>query len=161
MASDIPSVEQLENDLRNVLKSRNLFVAGVLRLLLSSLHNKSIEKRSQGKDSSLIDEDVLEVLQKEAKKRKEAMVFYEKGGRKDLLEKEQNELKIIESYLPAQLSEEEIKKIVETAISQSGVATEKDFGKVMGLAMKELKGKADAAAVSRLIKEKLAKNESR
>lgn len=151
-------VEQLENDLKDSLKAKDSFRTGVLRLLLSSFHNKTIEKKGQGKDPVLTDEEAVEVLQKEAKKRKEAMSFYEQGRRPDLLEKETKELKIIEAYLPAALSEEEIRKLVATAVRQSGAKTEKDFGRVMGLVMKEVRGRADSALVTRLVKEKLAAN---
>ncbi len=145
----------ISDDLKNALKSGDSFKTGTLRLLLSALHNKEIEKRSKSGESELSGEETIEVLMKESKKRKEAAEIYSKGGRQDLADKENKEAEIIKIYLPEQLSEAEIEKITLKAIEKTGVKTVKDFGRAMAEAMKELKGKADALKVSEIIKKKL------
>jgi len=102
-----------------------------------------------------LEEEVIEILVKEAKKRKEAAEIYNKGGRNDLAEKEKKELEIVQKYLPEQLSEIEVEKIVKTVVEKSGVKNIKEFGRLMGEVMKELKGKADAKLVGEIIKKLL------
>ena len=147
--------QRIINDLKEALKSGNSFVAGTLRMILSSLHNREIEKRGKGLEETLSEEEIIEVLFKESKKRKEAIEAFTKGNRDDLVQKETKELKIIENYLPQLLSEAEIEKIVNEVIEKMGTAEIKNFGRVMGETMKELKGKADASAVSEIVKNKL------
>lgn len=142
--------EKLNQDIKESLKGRDSFRLGVLRMVNSALQNKKIEK---GKDAVLSDEDVLQVLVKEAKKRKESVVAFENGGRPELAENEKKELVLIEKYLPAQMSREEVAKEVERILS--GVADKSKFGLVMKEVMKELRGKADAGMITELIKEKL------
>src|SRR3989344_7309263 len=143
--------EQLLVDLKGALKNNFPLETSTLRLILSSLHNKEIEKRGKGENTDLTDEEVMEVLVKEAKKRQESIDAYEKGGRNDLVDKESKELKIIKKYLPPQLNEEEIRDLVNKKITQLGVSESKDFGLVMKELMKELRGKSDASLVSKLV----------
>ena len=145
----------IKDDLNNFLKAGKSFEAGVLRLIFSVFKNKEIEKRGKGQDTELTDEEIIDLLMKEAKKRKEAADVYKKGNREDLAEKEINELEIIKKYLPEELGAEEVEKIVGKAIAATGAASVKDIGKVMAEAMKELKGRADASAVGAMIKKKL------
>lgn len=142
--------EQIKNDTINAMKEKNEEVVATLRMLGAAMKNREIElkKREEG----LTDEEVLEVVSKEAKKRKDAIEAYQKGGRQDLVDKETNELKILETYLPAQLSDEEIEKEVKKAIEELGATSLQDFGKVMSTAMPRLKGKADGAKVSEIVK---------
>jgi uncharacterized protein YqeY len=147
--------QKIVDDLKAVLKSGDSFRTNTLRFLLSSLHNKEIEKKGRGLEPTLSDDEAIEVLSREAKKRKEASEAYKKGNRKDLAQKETKELEIIEKYLPEQLTEEEIKKTVKTAIEKVGAKEIKDFGRVMAETMKALKGKADASLVSEIVKSKL------
>jgi len=147
--------QKIKEDLNEALKSGDTLRISVLRMVLSSFHNKEIEKKGKNQNSELTEEEIIEVLKREAKKRKEAIETYLKGNRNDLADKEKKELEIIIAYLPKQLSEEEIKKIVQEAIKKLGAQSEKDFGKVMGFLMKELKGKADAGLVSQIVKESL------
>lgn len=142
--------EQIKNDTINAMKEKNEEVVATLRMLGAAMKNREIElkKREEG----LTDEEVLEVVSKEAKKRKDAIEAYQKGGRQDLVDKETNELKILETYLPAQLSDEEIEKEVKKAIEELGATSLQDFGKVMSTAMPHLKGKADGAKVSEIVK---------
>lgn len=148
-------VEQIQSDLKDSLKSKDSFRVGVLRLLAASLHNRSIEKRGKTGQSVLTDEEALEVLQKEAGKRKEAARLYVQGNRNELAERENNELKIIEKYLPAQLTEEGLNAVIKEVISQTGAKNQEDFGKVMGAVMKQVKGRAEAGAVSEIVKRNL------
>lgn len=144
--------EKLNEDLKEAMKACKEFETGVLRMLLSSLHNKEIEKKGKSGDSMLLDEEVIEVLSKEAKKRKEAAELFNNAGRQELGEKELRELELVKKYLPEQISAEEIEKVVKAAVEKTGAKTVKEFGKVMAEAMKDLKGKADASAVSEAAK---------
>ena len=155
--------QKISEDLKESMKAGKEFETGVLRMLLSSLHNKEIEKRGKDGDSALSDEEIIEVLSKEAKKRKEAAGIFNNAGRRNLAEKELKELELIRKYLPEQVGAEEIEKVIKDVIEkiikdpegkQSSYGAR--FGKVMAEAMKELKGKADASAVSEAAKKFLA-----
>ena len=151
----MPLHQKIDDDLKSALKSRDVFTVGVLRMLSASLHNRSIEKKGKGQDAELTDDEVQEVLGREAKKRKEAAEIYEKGGRPDLGSKEKQEFILIKAYLPEEMGSEEIEKVVEGVLAQMGSVTQKEFGKVMGEVMKQLKGRADASTVSAILKKKL------
>lgn len=140
--------EKINQDLKDALKGGDTLRVGVLRMLNAALHNRQIEK---GKEVVLSEEDIVQVLTKEAKKRKESIEAFEKGGRADLTEKEKNELVLIESYLPEQMGKEEVVSVVERIISSLSDKT--NFGIVMRDVMKELKGKADAKLISDIVKE--------
>ncbi len=147
---------KISDDLKEAMKSGNQFETGILRMLISSLRNKEIEKKGKGGDPALSEEEVIEVLSREAKKRKESAEIYTNAGRKELAEKELQELDLLKKYLPEQVSAEEVEKIVKAAVEKTGAKSVKEFGKVMAEAMKELKGKADASAVSEAAKKFLA-----
>lgn len=141
-------LDRLGEDLQSAIKENDKEKANFLRFLLAKLHDFQIEK---GKENVLEDDDVLAELNRELKRHQESIEAYEKGGREDLLKKEKWELAIIESYLPQRLSEEEILGIVDRAIAQSG----DDFGKVMSQVMTQVKGRADGARISQLVRDKL------
>jgi uncharacterized protein len=124
-----------------------------LKLLMASIQNKEIELRA--KKEKISEELIIELIRKESKKRKEAIILYEKGGRMDLAEKEREELKILENYLPQELAEGEIKKIIQQKIKELGVGA--NFGKLMGEVIKEVAGRAEGQKVSGLVKEELSK----
>jgi uncharacterized protein YqeY len=152
--------QKINEDLKMAMKAANGFELGVLRMLSAAFHNKEIEKKGRGLEPVLSDEEVIEVLSKEAKKRKEAIEIFNKGNRSDLAEKEAKELEIIKKYLPEEMAVEEVEKIVKAAIEKIRSANppsggEKEFGLVMKEAMKDLKGKADASSVSEIIKKSL------
>ena len=155
MATTTSSVlqERIAKDLEVAFRAKETTRVETLRLLAAALHNKEIEKRGKGKDAVLSEEEVMEVIAKEVKKRKEAAALYVQGGRKDLADKEESELRVLEIYLPAQMGETEIQKVVQNVVAR--MQGEKNFGKLMGEAMKELKGKADATKVSVLLKAEL------
>ncbi len=143
-------LEVLTQDIKEAMKAGNAEKLGVLRMVVSALNNKKIEK---GKDAVLTDEEALQVLSKEAKKRKESIDIFVKGGRPELAEKEKSELAIVESYLPKQMSREEVVAEVERVLS--GLADKSNAGLVMKAVMAELKGKADGKIISEIVKEKL------
>lgn len=143
--------EKIKEDLKTALKSGNGNLAGTLRLLISELYNKAKEKQGKGGEAILSDEEFISVLQKEAKKRKDSIALFKKGGRADLSEKEEAELKVVEAYLPSRASAEEIDSTVEALIA-AGV---KDFGSLMKEAMKKLQGRADGREVGDIVKKKL------
>jgi len=145
--------ERIKADLTAALKAGDAALALTLRYLLAEIHNGEIAK---GRDATLTEEELASLLQKQAKQRTESIEAYQKGGRDDLVEKEKNELEVIQSYLPEQMGEEEIKKLVAEAVSQTGAAGITDMGKVMGALMPKVKGKADGSLVSRLVKESLS-----
>lgn len=147
--------EKISADLKEAMRAGQSFEAGVFRMAISAFHNKEIEKKGKGGEVELSEEEVIEILGKEAKKRKESVAAYEKGGRNDLAEKEKKELEIIGKYLPEQLGREEIEKAVLAAITKTGAKDIKDFGMAMREAMAELKGKVDASIVSEILKGKL------
>ncbi|MEW6617493.1 MAG: GatB/YqeY domain-containing protein [Patescibacteria group bacterium] len=147
--------EKIRSDLEGSMRQKDQLRTDTLRMLLSSIHSRLIEKKGQGK-TELSNEEVLEVVAKEAKKRREAAEIFISGGRNDLAEKERKELVIVEIYLPAQASDEEIEKVVKKAIEIVNPTSQKDFGKVMAEAMKDLKGKADGTRIGNCIKQFLS-----
>lgn len=157
----------IEDAARGALKNQEPELLSTLRMLLAAMHNREIEKRTKlskggaagdlGKLSTLKDEEVIEVIRSESKKRREAMLEYEKAGRKESAEKEAGELKILEKYLPQELGDEEIEKTVREIITQIGPVSEKDFGRVMGEVMKKLKGQASGDRVGVVVKKFLPK----
>lgn len=143
----------INSDYEQALRAKNMPLVETLRLVLSAIKNKEIEKRGKTGSSELSEEEVIEVVTREVKKRKEAVELYEKGNRQDLAEKEKAELKIIEVYLPPQMGEDEVRDIVKKKIEELGNPPASDFGKTMGVVMKDLKGKADAQMVTKILKE--------
>lgn len=154
-------IEKINDDLKAAMRDNDPLQLSVLRLLSAAIHNKEIEKRTrlskEGKPPEpLTEEEVLAVVMSEAKKRREAIDSFEKGGRQELAEKERKELEILQGYLPEQLSREAVAKAVEEAIGSTGASGPKDVGKVMGYLSPKLKGKADMTRVSKLVADKLS-----
>jgi len=159
---------RLRQDLKEAqLKKEDLRVS-VLRLLLASLNNREIEKRTKLSKSSplekldefskLTEEEIIEVIVSEAKKRKEAILGFTQGGRKDSAEKEKKELEILETYLPKPLSQDELKEIVIEVVAKTNAKTINDLGKVMKELMPEIKkrGRAEGELVSQIVREQLS-----
>ncbi len=146
--------EQLRADLIEAIRSRATVNSGTIRMVLSAITNEEVA----GKEARVLtDAEVVIVLSREAKKRREAAEAFTAAGRADkaLLEKEEGA--IIAKYLPEQMSEEDVKKLIAEAITSSGAAGPADMGKVMGILKPQIAGKADGALVSKLVKESLAK----
>lgn len=146
--------KRIKNDLTVGMKDRNDFLVATLRFLISEIKRLEIDKYTPASPGELSDEDVTSVLQKSIKQHKESIEMFEKGGRQDLVDKERKELRVVSSYLPKQISKEEIRKVVEEVVSKAG---KDNFGKVMGLVMGQVKGKADGQMVSDIVKELLSK----
>jgi uncharacterized protein len=144
-------LEKIETDLHAAIKSGNEIKKSTLRMLKSDIIT---EKTKTGQDFH--DEQILEILSRAAKRRKEASDEFKKAGRDDLSQRELDELPHIEAYLPKQLNEEEISVFIDTKISSIGSITQKDMGRVMGEIMKDLKGKADGNVVRSLLQKKIA-----
>ena len=146
--------EKLQNDLNGAIKSRNTVVAETIRMVLSAITNEEVAGKEK---RELTDAEVITVLTREAKKRREAAEAFENGGRADRAAAERAEGEVIASYLPEQLSEDEIKKLIVETIAAVGAAGPSDMGKVMGSLKGKVAGKADGALVSSLVKEALNK----
>jgi len=141
---------KITEEIKDSLKNRDKDRVSALRLLLAAIKQKEIDSREQ-----LNDAGVIQIITKLAKQRKESIEQYQKANRTDLVQREQLELKILSGYLPAQLDDNELKKIVEKTLHEIGSLDKGDMGKVMGIMTKKLKGKADMGKVSKLVKEKL------
>lgn len=143
--------EKIQEDLINAMKQGEKTVVSTLRLLQSSIKNKEIQVMRE------IDyQEVLGVIEREIKQRKEAAVGFASGGRTESAEKEREEAGILQKYLPEQMSGDEVEKIVEETINEAGATSITDMGKIMGALTPKLKGKADMGMVSTLVKEKLS-----
>jgi len=158
--------EKIQSDLRESLKAKDSLKRVVLGSLIAAITNKEKEKRNKlskqiqeiaelEKQSQLTDEEIVEVIGSEVKKRKEAKEQYEKGSRPELAQKEDHEAKILLQYLPSQLSEKELLGIIREIIQQAGAKDIKDMGKVIGQVMLKVKGQADGFSVSALVKKEL------
>ena len=143
--------KKIKEDLVIALKSKEELKMSVLRMLLADIKNLSIEKKED-----LNDDEVLTALKSAVKKRKDSIESYQAGGRDELARKEEDEIKILEEYLPEQMSEEEVIEIVKGVVNNMGEVSQADFGKVMGAAMSKLKGQADGNIVSKIVKENLS-----
>ncbi len=142
-------IDQLKTDLIQSLKKGDTLRVGTLRFLLSAVQNAAIHSYGNASDTSLTDEDVLNVIKKQAKSHHESIDAFQKAERGDLVEKEQAELAILESFLPKQLSEEELKTLLSPVISSG----EKNFGLLMKQAMAAVKGQVDGGRVSAILKQ--------
>lgn len=155
----------IQTDLKEALKRKEVFLAGILRFLNAAIKNKELEKRAKLSKtqqiekleelSQLTDDEIIEVISSEIKKRKESISQFEKGGRIDLVEQAKKELEILVRYMPEQMTEEEIRKIAKEAIAEIGAKEIKDLGRVMAELMPRVRGKAEGGLVSKIVKELL------
>ncbi|WP_457679149.1 GatB/YqeY domain-containing protein [Thermovibrio sp.] len=145
--------ERLKEEMKAALKAKDKEKLSVIRMLQALIKNAEIEKRGE-----LTDDEIISLLMKYAKQRRESIELYEKGGRQDLVEKEKRELEIVESYLPKQMSEEEIRELAKEVIKEVGASSPKDIGKVMQAIMPKVKGRANGSTVNKLVRELLAEN---
>ncbi|HYH03997.1 MAG TPA: GatB/YqeY domain-containing protein [Bacillota bacterium] len=145
--------DKLQEDLKSALKNKEALRLSVIRLAKAAITNLEINRGHQ-----LEDAEVIEVLNKEAKQRKDAIPEYEKAARTDIVDKLKQELQILEEYLPAQLSEAEIRQLVEETVQQTGATGRKDMGKLMAALMPKVKGKADGKLVNQIVTSILESN---
>jgi uncharacterized protein len=143
--------DQLDADLKAAMKDKDTLKLSVVRMLKSAIKYREIEVMK-----TLDDAGVQGVISSEIKRRRDSVEQYRQGGREDLASKEEGEIAILQAYLPAQLSPEELAKLVETAIQRVGAQGPKDMGKVMKELLPEVQGKAEGKVVSELVKQKLA-----
>jgi uncharacterized protein YqeY len=143
---------RLQAEYKAALRARDERKVSTLRLVFNRAQNLAIELRQPELDEATL----LQVLQKEAKQREESIAAFERGGRQDLVDRETAELNILRAYLPAELSDEEIRAVIRRVVGETGARGKADMGKVMRPVMAELKGRAEGARVNRLVGEELA-----
>ncbi|GIV59816.1 GatB/YqeY domain-containing protein [Rhodocaloribacter litoris] len=141
--------ERLSEDLKEAMRTKDAVRLRTIRSLRAALLEKEIEERTGG-EATLTEEQELAVLQKQAKQRRDAIEQYEQAGREDLAAKEREELAVIETYLPEQLGEAEIRTVLQQVIAETGATSVRDLGRVMGTAMARLRGRADGRQVQAL-----------
>jgi uncharacterized protein YqeY len=145
-----PLFDQINADIITAMKAKNEAALSALRMLKSAIKYKEVDLKREPTD-----EDVIDVLTKQAKQRRESIEGFEKGGRPESAASEKAELALIEKFLPAGLSDEELSKLVDEAVKATGAAGAKEMGKVMGWLTPKVKGKADMGKISTLVKSKL------
>lgn len=148
--------EELKNALIVSLKAKEDKKVSTIRLINAAIKDKDIEARPKGNVDGIDDTAILSLLQSMIKQRNESIEMYKQGNRPDLVEKEQGEITIIQSFLPQQMSEAEVKAAINTIMTQTGASSIKDMGKVMAALKAEYAGKLDFGSASALIKEKLS-----
>lgn len=149
--STAPLKQRIQDEMKAAMKAGDKSRLGVIRLILSAIKQIEVDERKE-----LSDADILAVLDKMTKQRRESAAQYEQAGRDDLLEQENYEITVLKDFLPAALSEDEIDSMIEQAIASTGAGSIKDMGKVMGQLKPQLQGRADMGAVSGKIKARLS-----
>ncbi len=153
---EFPIEQQLRKDIQDAQRARDQLKLDTLRMALSSIHNLEVartDRKNPEYGQPLTEADCLRVLEQEVKKRSQAIPFYQQGGRNELVEKEQREMEILQTYLQSsQMSDDELRAVVARLVEEQG----KEFKRVMPLAIKETKGRADGARVQRIVRELIA-----
>jgi len=151
VAVKVSLLERLNQDMKTAMKNKEKTKLSVIRMLRSEIKNEEIQRQHE-----LSDEEVIEVLMRELKKRKDALQQFEDAGRDDLVQQLREEIAVIEPYLPEQLSEEELRELVREVVQETGASSKADMGKVMKAIMPRVKGRADGKLVNRLVQEVLS-----
>ena len=160
--------DKIKEDLKKAMQEKDALRLSVLRMVSSYVFNREKDNRAKlskaGEEESKLDEmskltneEVIEVVSSEVKKRKDSIEQYEKGGRSDLAENEKKELEILMEYMPKQMGEDEIRKIVKEKIEELGISGSQETGKLMGAIMPQFKGKTDGNIVGKIVQEELKK----
>ncbi len=144
-------LKRLQDEMKSAMKSGDKERLATIRMLISEIKKVQIDTQKE-----LSDEEIIKILQKYAKQRKDSIEQYRKAGREDLAEKEERELKIVQEFLPQPLTEEEIEKLVDEAIQETGASSMKDMGKVIKLVIEKAQGRAEGSVVSKIVKAKLS-----
>jgi uncharacterized protein YqeY len=144
--------EQLQADMKTAMRDGDTLRRDTLRMVIAAAQNAAKDKRAP-----LTDEEAVEVIGREVKKRRESILAYEGAGRADLAAAEQSEIEILTPYLPEQLAEAEVRALVSEAIGATGATSPRDMGRVMGQLMPKVKGRADGKVVSAIVNEELAR----
>lgn len=145
---------QIKTEIMNAMKAKDALRVEVLRGLSAAFTNELVATKRKPTDE-LPDEDALNVIRREVKKRREAAEAFKNGGRAELAEKEEKEGEILSAYLPAMMSEEDVQKVVAAKKAELGITDKKDMGRLMGAVMKELSGKADGETVKKVVNDVL------
>jgi len=160
--------EKIQTDIKKAMQEKNAVRVSVLRMVMAAVFNREKEKRNKlsksgegpsklDELSQLTDDEVMEVISSEAKKRKDSIEQYRKGDRKDLAEKEEQELELLSEYIPEQMSEDEVRKIVKQKVEELEISGPQETRKLMGAIMPQLKGKVDGNVVSKIVQEEIKK----
>ena len=144
-------LEKLKSDLKEAMKAKDVEKRDTIRMIMSAVKQIEVDERRE-----VTDEDMIKILQKAIKQREDAINFAKESNRDDLIEKNQNEINILEKYLPKQLSDEELETEVKSIIEEVSATSMKDMGKVMGVATKKLAGKADGKRINQIVKKILS-----
>ena len=147
--------DRISDEIKTAMKARDKVRLATVRSIKKVIIEKESEVRPKGQDALTPDQEI-EIVTQLAKQRKDSIEQYQKAGRDDLAEQEIQELAILQEYLPEQMSDADIEAVIDELIAKTGASGPRDMGKVMGPAMKQMKGKADGAKVQSLVKEKLA-----
>ncbi|WP_139490465.1 GatB/YqeY domain-containing protein [Brevibacillus dissolubilis] len=142
-------MERLNQDMKQAMKDKNALKLSVIRLVKAAIQNEEINK------GQLSEDELLTILARELKQRRDSLQEFEKAGREDLASKTRDEIEVLTDYLPAQLSEDELRQIVRETIAETGASSKKEMGKLMGALMPKVKGKAEGALVQRVVSEEL------
>jgi uncharacterized protein YqeY len=145
--------EQIQSDLTTAMKARDTETVATLRMVVAAIKNARVEG---GRTGDLSDEETMDILTREAKKRNEAAEAYDQAGRDELAAKERSELAILQRYLPEQLGEDELRALVDEAVAETGASQPGDMGRVMSAVMPKVKGRADGKQVNAIVRERLA-----
>ncbi|MBI2028332.1 MAG: GatB/YqeY domain-containing protein [Candidatus Levybacteria bacterium] len=146
--------QKFQEELKQSMLAKDVLKTSVLRMLISGVTYYEIQKGGAGYEAT--DEDILTVIQKEAKQHRDSIEQFKNANRPELVEKETKELQILQQYLPKQMNEDGIRKLVKDALIETNATSVKDMGKVMGILMAKIKGKADGGLVSKIVKEELS-----
>jgi uncharacterized protein YqeY len=142
--------QRVQDDMKAAMKAADKRKLGVIRLILAAIKQREVDERIE-----LDDSQVLAVLDKMVKQRRDSLAQYSQAGREDLAEQERYEIEVCQAYLPEALSDDELARLVDEAVSAAGAASVKDMGKVMGVLKPKVQGRADMGAVSKLVKQRL------
>ena len=148
--------EEFNTSLKEALKAKDLVATSTIRLILAALKDRDIASRGQGKADGISEAEILSMLQSMIKQRKESAKIYSDAGRDDLAEREMSEIEIIERFLPAQMDDAQVAKIIEKLIAETGATGIKDMGKVMGVLKTQYAGQIDMGKAGGIVKEKLS-----
>ncbi len=143
--------EQIQTDMIESMKAHNEVKTGALRMLKAAI----LKYETSGDRKVASDENVVSIIGKEVKQRRDSIEEFRKGGRMELAEKEEQELAVLQTYLPAQMSEDELRKVISDTIAQTGATSAADKGKLMGALMPKIKGKADGGLANKIVMELL------
>lgn len=147
---------RINDDLKNAMRAKDERLTGALRLILAGIKDRDIAARPKGNTTGITDDEVMQMLNGMIKQRRDSIALYEQGNRPELAAREQAEIDVIQSYLPQQMTPDEVTAAVKAVIGETGAASVKDMGKVMGALKERYAGKMDFASVSGIVKQQLA-----